>query len=299
MRLVLLYAAVAGLAVAASAVSATEVSLRCAAAASAVLAWQAATGARTAAPAVRWALAGGCALFAAAALVRQSAYSEEPTDVGWFGYGPPGTAELTAMRDQTGWWLGRELAAAGVQLGALVLCAGAVYCLPRARRRARAVVTVAAAALLIAAVGADRRLGTDPWEVAPALREIWPGVLAVVAGLTGLVLAGRRADHRWLVVAGSALVAVQAAMTLSDLTVLWFTWSSLVGPTGDAFLEPGIAISVATGEPGGLELGEALRTAVTLAGPGLLVHGALRAGTPGPAPQRPAGPAAGNGTGPG
>lgn len=281
-RLVLVYAAAAGLSVAASAVSATEASLRCAAVASAVLAWQAAAGARAVAPRVRWALAAGCALLAVAALVRQSASTGQPADVGWFGYGPPGAAQLTAMRDQTGWWLDRERWVAAVGLGAVVLFACAVHGLPRAHRRARTVAAVVAAALLAAGVVADRRLGTEPWQVAPALGTIWPGLLATAAGLTGLVLAGRRADHRWLVVTGAALVAVQAALTLSDLTGLWYTWARLAELAGDAFLQPGLAISVATGDSGGPRLGEALRTAVTLAGPALLVHGALRAGTPRP-----------------
>jgi hypothetical protein len=275
-RLVVVYAVTAGLAVAAAAVSAAQLSLRCAAVAFALLAWQAAVRAQPAAPRLRWALAAGCVLLAAAALVRQSAYAGPPADVGWFAYGAPGTAELTAMHDTTTWWLGRGLAAAGVQLGAVVLLAGAVYGLPRAHRRARSIITVALAVAIVAGVGADRWSGTEPWRVGPAFGTLWPALLATAAALTGLILAGRRADHRWLVAAGAALVAVAAAVTLSDLTGLWLTARSLADLLCSD-LRPGLMLSATAGGSGGMELGTALTTAVTLSGPALLVHGVLRA----------------------
>ncbi|MEV4510055.1 hypothetical protein AB0K00_13960 [Dactylosporangium sp. NPDC049525] len=274
MRLGLVYVVTAGLAVAAATVSATEVSLRCAAVAFGVLAWQVATGA--AAPRLRWPLAAGCVLSAAAALVRQATYAHPPDDVGWFAYGPPGTAALVAMRDTTCWWLGRGLVAAGVQLGAVVLFTGAVYALPPVHRRARIVSTVVVAVVIAAGAGADRWFGTEPWRVGSALCTLWPGLLATAAGLTGLILAGRRADHRWLVAAGAALVATAAAVTLSDLTGLWLTaWS--LADLASSEPQAGVALSVAVGEPGAPELTAALTTAATLCGPALLAHGVLRA----------------------
>jgi hypothetical protein len=284
-RVWLVYAVTGGLAVAGAAVSATEVALRTTAVAFGVLAWHIAAAPDVAAR-LRWPLTGGCVLLAAAALVRQSTYADRSDDLGWFAYGRPGTAELVAMRDATCWWLGRELGTAGVQLAAVVLFTGAVHGLPMLRRRGRTVTTVVIAVVIAAGVAADRWAGIEPWRVRPALCALWPGLLATAVGLTGVLLAGRRADHRWLVVAGTALVAVQAAVTLSDLNGLVGTALALNELIGaDSHVTLGMAVS----DPGGIELGAATTTAVTLCGPALLVYGTRRAAA---GPGREAEPAA-------
>lgn len=282
-RVWLVYAVTGGIAVVGAAVSATEVSLRCAAVAFGALAWHVAVGARSTAARLRWPLAAGCVVFAAAALARLYAATDPPQDVGWVAYGPPGTAELTAMRDAVARGLGWELRMAGVQLGAVVLLAGAVTGLPSGRgenrRRPRLVATAVVALLVVAWILADRWLGIDTDLLGAAVREIWPALLAAAAGLALLVLAGRHADHRWLVAAGAALVAVQAATTLSDATGTWLTVSALTDwlCSDDGHM---MAVSTAVDEGGSLQSGPALATLVTLAGPALVVAGALRAGTP-------------------
>lgn len=277
MRVWLLFAVAGALAVAAAAVSATDLALRCAAVAFGVLALLAVL--RVPAPWPRWTLAGGCVLFAAAALARPTA--ADRTDVGWFGYGPPATAQLTALRDTADRWLDRELVAAGVQLGAVVLVFAAVHALPRAERRVRMVATAVVAALVVAGFVLERS-GLGHGRM---LLDVWPATLTAVAALGALLVAGRRADHRWLVAAGVALVAVQAAVTLSDLSGQWLTvWAYNDWLCADsAFLSPGVrvmatATATATAVP---DLGPALAKAATLgsglAGPALLVAGAARA----------------------
>ncbi|WP_327003072.1 hypothetical protein OHA72_49660 [Dactylosporangium sp. NBC_01737] len=290
-RVWLVFGVIGVLAVAGAAVSATDVSLRCAVVAAGVLAWHAATGARAAAPRVRWSLTAGCVLVAVAALARQCAVVDRPADAGWFAYGAPGTAALVEMRDTVCRLLGWELTAAGVLLGAVVLFAGAVHGLPRAGRRSRVVAAVAAAVVVVAGILADRWLAID--EPFAAARGVWPGLLVAAAGLALLVLAGRRADHRWLVAAGAALVAVQAAVTLSDVTALWLTVDSLtdwICSDGDGTMRA-VAVSTTAGKGGGPEVGQAMTVALTLGGPALIVSGSLRAATPadgaqdGPSPE--------------
>ncbi|GAB3830546.1 hypothetical protein [Dactylosporangium cerinum] len=235
--------------------------------------------ARAEAPAV--ALAAGCVLFAAVPLVQLAAIADRTADAGWFGYGPPGNAELTALLEAACRALDWERTAAGVRLGAVVLLTGAVYGLPGARRRGRVVATVVGAVVLGAGIVADRWLGIDLDRLVPAVRGVWPGLLAAAAGIAGLVLAGRRADHRWLVVAGAALVAVAAAVTQSDLTGSWLSVAALA----DAICgttQPAIMVSTAMSGAAGpsLDLDPALAAAVLLAGPALLVAGVLRATAP-------------------
>ncbi|MFC4039519.1 hypothetical protein ACFO1B_13895 [Dactylosporangium siamense] len=269
------------LAVAAATVSATEVSLRCAAVAFVVLAWQAAAGARSAPRRLRWLLAAGCVLFAAVPVVQLAAIADRPADAGWFGYGPPDTAALTALLDAARRAVRWEQVSAGVRLGAVVLLAGAVHRLPRVHRRGRAVATVAGAVVLGVGIVADRWTGIDLDRLVPALRGTWPGLLAAAAGIAALVLAGRRADRRGLVVAGAALVAVGAAVTQSDLTGSWLSAAALAD-TICGTTQPAIMVSTATDSAAGasLDLEPALMTAVLLAGPALLVAGVPRAATP-------------------
>jgi hypothetical protein len=262
-----LYGGIGGLAVAAAAVSATEVSLRCVAVAFVVLAWVAATRAR--AP---WTVAAACVLFAAAALVRHTAATGRSQGAGWFAYGPPDPAAIAAMRDAAATALTWELIAAGGQLGAVALLAVAVHGLPRTRQRRRTVATVVAAAVVVAGLLADRGPGVG--EAGAAVRDLWPGLLAVVAAVALLVLAGRRADRRWLVAAGAALVLVRVAITQSDLAGGWLTVAALDGLLlDDAFHAVGWSIAAVSG---GVEYWPALTAAVTLAGPALVVAGSRR-----------------------
>ncbi|MFF5228060.1 hypothetical protein [Dactylosporangium sp. NPDC000521] len=269
------------LAVAAAALSATHVSLRCTAAALAVLALLAVRRSRS-----RWRLAAGCLLFAVAASVRDAALYSQGQDVGWFGYGPSQTVALQAMWDAACRAYTWELIATGVQFVAVVLLAAAVSGLPRTHRRARIVTTTVAAVALGAGVLADRWLAIGLDEVAGAVRGAWPGLLAVAAGLVLLVLAGRREDRRWLVAAGAGIVAVQAAMTQSDLTGAWLSLSALTDILhGDTHT----VISWGTAVSEGMEYGPALTAAATIAGPALIVLGTPRPGTRGAGARTPGG----------
>ncbi|MEV4140628.1 hypothetical protein AB0J72_51750 [Dactylosporangium sp. NPDC049742] len=271
--LVSMFAVTGVLAVSAAALSATQVSLRCTAAALVVLAVLAVRWSRS-----RWALAAGCLVFAAAALVRDAAVDDAGQDAGWFGYGPSQTVALPAMLDAAGRAYRRESIATLVQLGAVVLLVAAVLGLPRAHRRVRIVATTVAAVAVGVGVLAGLWLDVDLDEMAGVARCAWPGLLAVAAGLGLLLLAGRREDRRWLVAAGAGLVAVQAAVTQSDLTGAWLTVAALTDALcGDGDAYTAIAWSTAVDE--GVEYGSALTAALTIAGPALIVLGTPRPGT--------------------
>ncbi|GAA1564179.1 hypothetical protein GCM10009827_102220 [Dactylosporangium maewongense] len=269
--LVSMFAVTGVLAVSAAALSATQVSLRCTAAALVVLAVLAVRWSRS-----RWAPAAGCLLFAVAALVRDAAVDDTGQDAGWFGYGPSQTVALQAMLDAAGRAYRSESIATLVQLGAVVLLVAAVLGLPRAHRRVRVVATTVAAVVVGVGVLAGLWFDVDLDEMAGVARCAWPGPLAVAAALGLLLLAGRREDRRWLVAAGAGLVAVQAAVTQSDLTGAWLTVAALTDALcGDAYT----AIAWGTAVDEGVEYGPALTAALTIAGPALIVLGTPRAGT--------------------
>jgi hypothetical protein len=230
---------------------------------------------RAAAPRTRWALAAGVGMLAVGMALRLYWYNE-PEDFGWFAYSPldengAPTPWLDVLRQS----VDRVRIVAFLHLLAVLCFAVGVFALPAWRRPGRAALTAVLALVLLAFVGANVEGRFDGSAALEALGTVWPALLATLVAVGLVALAGWRADHAWLVAAGTLLVAVAAATVLDDLAIAWSGWWTLAGRNvaEPMFLSVGVRV-VADGSP---EVSAAVRTAVELAGPALLAIGALRA----------------------
>jgi hypothetical protein len=234
---------------------------------------------------VRWAVILGIGLLAVVAAMRLFWYQEQVGDAGLLTYGRAGeTAMLARWREM----IDRErLAAAGLLLGVLCLAAG-VSALP-ARGWRRGVATSVLALLLLAWFGLSFARGFVRYPLLELLGTVWPALLGTLVAMAALALSGWRADRRWLLPAGSFLLALAAADAYSDLAAAWSGWWMIANPRDDAFLQVGVRMS--TSAESFPQVSRAVEAAMALAGPGLVAVGALHSSrTAGPrqaeAPQR-------------
>lgn len=222
---------------------------------------------RTAVPRVRWAAVVGLGVLAVVMAVRTT-WLDAPASEPW---------SQTISRER--------LAATGMLLGVLSFAVG-VLALPRRYRPRRAALTTALALLLMAVIGFEvgRKIAGAP--VLGLVETAWPALIAVLAAVGLVALSGWRGDRTWFVLGGAALVAVAAATAFDDLMSVGATWQAASVPHADAFLQPGIRVSVAAPQlaaPLGGSAGDvlqpsaALEMALALAGPALLAIGVLQA----------------------
>lgn len=138
------------------------------------------------------------------------------------------------------------------------------------------VTTALAAAVLVWCVA---RVALTPGEPPlPGLfAAVWPALLAALVTAGALAWSGRRGDRHGLLPAGMVLLSLVAVRICANLAATWASWWSLAEPAGDAFLQPGIMVSVGASAGGALQVSSAVETAVALGGVGLAVVGALRA----------------------
>ncbi|KAB1119033.1 aminopeptidase [Micromonospora aurantiaca] len=228
----------------------------------------------TAMPRVKWGVAAGAGLFALVAAANLHRYREQVAEVGEPARGQAGAGAYLLESWQYG--IDRQrLTAGGLALGVLLLGA-AVSALPARGGRRGVVTTVLAVAVLVWCVAS---VAVTPGE--PALPDlfaaVWPALLAVLVTAGVLALSGRRGDRRGLLPAGMVLLSLVAVRVCADLAAAWASWWPLVRPAEDAFLQPGIMMSVGAAPGGALEVSSAVETAVALGGVGLAVAGALRA----------------------
>jgi hypothetical protein len=230
-------------------------------------------------PRTRWALAAGVGMLAVGMALQLYWYSEATEDFGWFAYSPLYTSGApTPLLDLSRQSVDRLQIVAFLHLLAALCFAVGVFALPAWHRPKRAGLTAVLALVLLAFVGVNVGGWFDGSAVLDALGTVWPALLATLVAVGLVVLAGRRADHAWLVAAGTVLVAVVAATVFDDLAGAWSGWWMLAQPE-DNTAAPQLAVSVgfrlaADSSP---EVTAALKTAAELAGPALLAVGALRA----------------------
>jgi hypothetical protein len=193
---------------------------------------------------------------------------QEVGEAGWLTYGHLSeTATLARWREM----IDRDRLAAARRLLGVLCLAAAVLALPTRDKARRGVVTTLLALLLLAWFGLRlaRRFGRYP--LFDLLATVWPALLGTLVAMGTLALSGWRADRRWLLPVGSLLLTVAAAGIYSDLAAAWSGWWTIANPRDDAFLSAGLKVSTA-GFP---QISWAVETAIALAGPGLVVIGAL------------------------
>ena len=226
------------------------------------------------APRVRWGVAAGAGLFALVTVANLRWYGEQVADAGEPVRGQAAARAYLLESWQDG--MDRQrLTAGGLALGVLLLCA-AVSASP-ARGGRRGVVTTA---LAVAVLGwCVSRVALTPGE--PPLPDlfaaVWPGLLTTLVTAGALAWSGRRGDRYGLLPAGTLLLSLVALRICADLASTWASWWTLVRPAEDAFLQPGIVVSVGASAEGTLRVSSAVETTVALGGVGLAVVGALRA----------------------
>jgi hypothetical protein len=236
---------------------------------------------RTAVKRTRWALAAGVGVLAVEMALQLFWYSRPLEDFHWIApfYQPldGGPARVArpdaALLDLWRQAIDRERVFAFLNLLAVLCFAVGVFTLPGWRGPRRAALTAILALLMLAVVGPNVWNRLDGPAVLDQLGTVWPALLATLLAVGLVGMAGRRADHAWLVAAGTFLVAVVAATAFDDLAGAWSAWWRLSQPSEDAFLSAAVSVSLG-GQP---LVSAALRTAAELTGPALLALGALRA----------------------
>ncbi|MEW2592438.1 aminopeptidase [Micromonospora aurantiaca] len=225
-------------------------------------------------PRVRWSVAAGAGLFALVAAANLLWHRERVADAGEpeRAQGATRAYLLESLRDG----LDRQrLTAWGLTLGVLLISV-AVPALPSRSWWRGAVTTVLAVAVL---VRSGMSVASTPGE--PPLLDLFlaaqPALLAALATAAVLASSGWRGDRRGLLTAGMALLALVALRGCSDFASMWASRWTLIEPARDAFLQPGVMVSVGGSAGGALEVSSAVETAVALGGAGLAVAGALRA----------------------
>ncbi|MFD6639449.1 aminopeptidase [Micromonospora chalcea] len=226
------------------------------------------------APRVRWGVAAGAGLFALVTVANLRWYGEQAADTGESARGQAAGRAYLLESWQDG--MDRQrLTAGGLALGVLLLWA-AVSALPARGGRRGVVTTALAVAVLVWCVA---RVALTPGG--PPLPDlfvaVWPALLATLVTAGVLAWSGRRGDRRGLLPAGMVLLSLVAVRICADLAATWASWWTLVKPAEDAFLQPGIMVSVGASVGGALRVSSAVETAVALGGVGLAVVGALRA----------------------
>ena len=225
-------------------------------------------------PRVRWGVAAGAGLFALVAAANLHWYREQAAEV---GEPAPGQAGAGAYLLES-WQYGidrQRLTAGGLALG-VVLLGAAVSALPARGGRRGVVTTVLAVAALVWCVSSVALTPGEP-PLPDLFAAVWPALLAVLVTAGVLALSGRRGDRRGLLPAGMVLLSLVAVRASADLASTWASWRTFVEPARDAFLQPGIMVSVGASAGGAVEVSSAVETAVALGGVGLAVAGALRA----------------------
>ena len=224
-------------------------------------------------PRVRRGVAAGAGVFAlvAANLLRHRGWG---TDAGDLARGQAAARAYLLEHWQDG--MDRQrLIAWGLVLGVLLL-AVAVSALPARGGRLGVATTVLAVAVV---VWCGLSVASAPGE--PPLLDlfaaVWPGLLAVLVTAGLLASSGWRSDRHGLLPTGMILLALVAVRACSALASAWATWWTLVEPAEDAFLQPGLMISVGAPAASAIEVSSAVEMAVALGGAGLAVAGALRA----------------------
>ncbi|RLQ05432.1 aminopeptidase [Micromonospora sp. BL1] len=224
-------------------------------------------------PRVRRGVAAGAGVFAlvAANLLRHRGWG---TDAGDLARGQAAARAYLLEHWQDG--MDRQrLIAWGLVLGVLLL-AVAVSALPARGGRRGVVTTVLAVAVLVWCVASVALAPGEP-PLPDLFAAVWPALLAVLVTAGVLALSGRRGDRHGLLPAGMVLLALVAVRACSALASAWATWWTLVEPAEDAFLQPGLMISVGAPAASAIEVSSAVEMAVALGGVGLAVAGALRA----------------------
>ncbi|MFI6331353.1 aminopeptidase [Micromonospora chersina] len=220
---------------------------------------------------VRWAVAAGIGLLAVVAAMRLFWYQEQVVETGWLTYGQ--AAAKTALLARWREMIDRErLAVLGLALGVLGLAAG-VLALPTRGRR-RGVATAVLALLLFAWFGLSLAREFGRYPLLDLLGTVWPALLAALVAMGALALSGWRADRRWLLPVGLVLLSLGAVNAYADLTAAWSGWWVMARPADGAFLEMGVAVSMAS--PDFPQLSQAVEAAIALAGVELVAVGALR-----------------------
>ncbi|NED52332.1 aminopeptidase [Micromonospora aurantiaca] len=169
----------------------------------------------------------------------------------------------------------QRLIAWGLVLGVLLL-AVAVSALPARGGRHGVATTVLALAALVWCVASVASTPGEP-PLLDLFAAVWPGLLAVLVTAGLLASSGWRSDRHGLLPTGMILLALVAVRACSALASAWATWWTLVEPAEDAFLQPGLMISVGAPAASAIEVSSAVEMAVALGGVGLAVAGALRA----------------------
>lgn len=276
-RLLLLTAAATGaLSVGAAVLSAWQPSMQYGVVMLAALAVYVAVAARTAAR-VRWAGVAGLGVLAVVMAV-QLLWLPGPEGEQW---------EQTIDR--------QRLVAAGVLLGVLCFAVGVLASPPRYRPR-RAVLTTTLALVVTAVIGfyVGRGIGGAP--VLGLLETAWPALTVIFVAVGLVALSGWRGDRTWLLLSGSALVAVAAAIAFHGLMSADAAWRAAPTPDAVPMLDadgvPETRITVRFERAYPHELGQtsladrltelarvspALEVALALAGPALLAVGLLPA----------------------
>ncbi|AYF32143.1 aminopeptidase [Micromonospora tulbaghiae] len=224
-------------------------------------------------PRVRRGVAAGAGVFAlvAANLLRHRGWG---TDAGDLAGGQAAARAYLLEHWQDG--MDRQrLIAWGLVLGVLLL-AVAVSALPARGGRHGVATTVLALAALVWCVASVASTPGEP-PLLDLFAAVWPGLLAVLVTAGLLASSGWRSDRHGLLPTGMILLALVAVRACSALASAWATWWTLVEPAEDAFLQPGIMISVGAPAASAIEVSSAVEMAVALGGVGLAVAGALRA----------------------
>ncbi|MEU4793244.1 aminopeptidase [Micromonospora tulbaghiae] len=223
---------------------------------------------------VRWGVAAGAGVFALVAAANLLWHRERVADAGE----PRGSqaATRTYLVESLREGLDQQrLTAWGLALGVLLLSV-AVPALPARGGRRGVVTTVLAVAVLVWCGLSVAATPGDP-PLPELLLALQPALLAALVTAGVLAWSGWRGDRRGLLTAGMALLAVVAVRACADLASAWASWWTFVEPARDAFLQPGIMLSVGASPGSALEVSSAVETAVALGGAGLAVVGALRA----------------------
>ncbi|MEV6516715.1 aminopeptidase [Micromonospora chalcea] len=225
-------------------------------------------------PRVRWGVAAGSGLFALVTVANLRWYGEQAADAGESARGQAAGRAYLLESWQDG--MDRQrLTAGGLALGVLLLWA-AVSALP-ARGGRRGVVTTALAVAVLVWCVARVALTPGGPPLPDLFAAVWPALLAALVTAGVLAWSGRRGDRRGLLPAGMVLLSLVAVRICADLAATWASWWTLVKPAEDAFLQPGIMVSVGASAGGALRVSSAVETAVALGGVGLAVVGARRA----------------------
>ncbi|MFD6648296.1 aminopeptidase [Micromonospora chalcea] len=225
-------------------------------------------------PRVRWGVAAGTGLFALVTVANLRWYGEQAADAGEPARGQAAGRAYLLESWQDG--MDRQrLTAGGLALGVLLLWA-AVSASP-ARGGRRGVVTTALAVAVLVWCVARVALTPGGPPLPDLFAAVWPALLAALVAAGVLAWSGRRGDRYGLLPAGMVLLSLVAVRICSDFAATWASWWTLVKPAEDAFLQPGIMVSVGASAGGALRVSPAVETAVALGGVGLAVVGALRA----------------------